>query len=340
MTSVFAFGFGTAIVVITVLSAVRTVVLPHGRSARLTRWVFVAVRRALAAGERAPLGARRPHELRSLGAPLALVCLPMLWLTSALVGFTAIFWALDTRPLSAAFKAAGSAMLTIGFFSVDDIPRLAATFFAAALTISVLALLLVTYLPTMYQAYSDREVAISALETYAGAPPDPVELIDRYNVIGAFDQLTELWRRWQHVFFELRESHTALPAVVLFASSSPDRHWLQAVEAVLDGAALANAIAPSDDPQASLCLRAGRLALTDMAEFYGLPFNADPKPGDPIAPTRDDFDLLYERLAKAGCSPSVDPDEAWQRWSGWRVNYDLAIAGLADLTRTTLRHQR
>lgn len=340
MIEVVAFAAGSAVVIVTVLSAVRTVVLPHGRSARLSRWVFITVRRALAAGELAPLGARKPQELRSLGAPLALVCLPMLWLTSALVGFTAIFWALDTRPLTAAFKAAGSAMLTIGFFAVDDLARLAATFFAAALTISVLALLLVTYLPTMYQAYSDREVAISALETYAGVPPDPVELIDRYNIIGAFDQLPELWQQWQTTFFELRESHTALPAVVLFASSSPDRHWLQAVEAVLDGAALANAIGESDDPQASLCLRAGRLALADVAEFFRIPYNADPQPDDPISVTRAEFDRLYDRLLEAGCRPAVDCDEAWHRWSGWRVNYDLAIVGLASLTSTRLRRGR
>lgn len=327
------FILGAALVMATVLSAVRTIVLPHGRSARITRALFQSVRRVVALGEQLPGRRARRHEIRSLYAPVALVCLPMVWLSMALVGFTAMFWALETRPVRDAFKLAGSSMLTIGFFDIDDIPRLAVGFFAAALTISLLGLLLVTYLPSMYQAYSARETAITELETFAGEPPSPAELLIRHHQIGARDQVPDVWRAWQKTFFELRETHTALPAVVVFRSSSPDRHWIQAVETILDAAALWNVVGVDrEDPQASLCIRAGTLALNDIAEFFRIPLRPNPRYGDPVSVERQHFESLHAQLVDAGFEVTASAEDAWPDWSGWRVNYDQAVQELKVLT--------
>lgn len=327
------FLVGASIVLATVLSAVRTIVLPHGRSANVTRLLFRSGRGLMSAGERLSHRTGRRHEIRSLYAPLALVSLPMVWLSMALGGFTAMFWALNTRPLRDAFKLAGSSMLTIGFFDVNDIPRLAVGFFAAALTISLLGLLLVTYLPSMYQAYSARETAISELETFAGEPPSPVELLVRHHQVGALDQIPELFRAWQKIFFELRETHTALPAVVMFRSSSQNRDWVQAVESLLDSAGLWNsAVMAAEDPQASLCIRAGSLALGDIADFFGIDIVSDPRPSDPVSVERTAFDAMYVELVASGVEVHSSADEAWSAWSGWRVNYDSAVQGLKALT--------
>lgn len=324
---------GAAIVFWTLLSAIRTVVLPHGRTSNLTRGMFLVVRRVLNVHRRLPKMSNRRHEVMSLYAPLTLVCLPLVWLTGALIGFTMIFWGIGTHPWRAAFKLSGSSMLTLGFSDVDDLPRLVVSFFAAALAISILALLLVTYLPTMYQAYSSREKALTGLETFAGLPPDPVELIIRYSRIGALDYIDEIWRSWREWFFEARDTHTALPAVVLFRSTAAEREWVPSVAALLDAAALWNAVCTTvEQPEASLCLRAGSIALNDIAETFRVGFVTDPSPDDPISVDRSQFDAMYARLDDAGLVAVENPDAAWRAWAGWRVNFDTAVVSLTALT--------
>jgi hypothetical protein len=328
-----AFLAGLSIVVATVMSAVRTIVMPHGRSATLTRFLFVTVRSVLSVPRFLPVSDGRHHELQSLYAPLALVMLPLVWITMSLAGFTLIFWSLGVNGLTHAFKFAGSAMLTVGFANTDELPLLIATFAAAGITVSLFALLLVTYLPTMYQAYSARETAIAALETFAGEPADPADLIIRHHRIGALDRLDQLWKEWQGHFFELRETHTALPAVALFRSSAPERHWVRSAEALLDAAALWNSACITDeDAEASLCIRAGSLALADIARFFRIEIPHTYTKGDPISIDREHFDELIARMASAGVPLVPDLDEAWADWAGWRVNYDLAVKALANVT--------
>ncbi len=328
-----AFLFGLAIVAATVMSAVRTIVLPHGRSANLTRFLFVTVRSVLSVRRFLPVSDGSHHELQSLYAPLTLVMLPLVWITTSLAGFTLIFWSLGIDDVTTAFKYAGSAMLTIGFADTDQLSLLIATFTAAGLTISLFALLLVTYLPTMYQAYSSRETALAALETFAGEPADPGALIIRHHRIGALDRLDQLWTEWQGHFFELRETHTALPAVALFRSSTPERHWVRSAEALLDAASLWNsACIPDEDPEASLCIRAGSLALADIARFFRIDVPHKYTKGDPISVDRKHFDHLIERLQRAGVPLVADLDAAWEDWAGWRVNYDSAVIALSNVT--------
>ena len=328
-----AFLAGLAVVIATVLSAVRTIVLPHGRSSNLTRFLFVTVRGVLSVRRLFPGSDGRHHEWQALYAPLTLVMLPLVWISTSLAGFTLVFWSLGIDDVKQAFKFAGSAMLTVGFADTDQLSLLIATFAAAGITISLFALLLVTYLPTMYQAYSARETALAALETFAGEPADPAELLIRHHRIGALDRLDQLWTEWQGHFFELRETHTALPAVALFRSSTPERHWVRSAEALLDAAALWNSACIEDqDPEASLCIRAGALALADIARFFRIEIPHTYTKGDPISIEREHFDDLIARLERAGVPLVPDREEAWADWAGWRVNYDLSVIELAAIT--------
>ena len=86
------------------------------------------------------------------------------------------------------------------------------------------------------------------------------------------------------------------------------------------------------EPQVSLCLRAGFLALRHIADFFGIPYNPDPEPGDPISIERAQFDAACEELNVAGLPIKADREQAWHDFSGWRVNYDAVLAPLARLT--------
>src|SRR5437588_197835 len=88
--------------------------------------------------------------------------------------------------------ALGSAIRTLGFATVEDLGKTVVMFTEAGIGLTLVALV-ISYLPTMYSAFSRRENAVTMLEVRAGSPPSAVELIKRYHRIHGFDRLNELW---------------------------------------------------------------------------------------------------------------------------------------------------
>lgn len=326
------FTVGLVIVVSTLLSAVRTVVIPHGGSVRLTQGIFKSARNLARLYARIDPSPRRQHGALQVALAGGLLALPMAWLTSAVVGYTLMFKSLGAASWRQAYDLAGSSMFTLGFAKAEDLPKLTLAFTAAALAISILALLLVTYLPTIYTAYTHRETRLTSFETVAGDPPNVVGMMIRSHQLTNLDRLTVLWDGWREWFAELRESHTALPAVAFLGSSREDRNWVATVGTLLDAAAVSLAVLDvPTNADAALCIRSGTLALRDIAEYFGIDVDDDPAPDDPISVTRARWDLAYDELEAAGL-PLVERETAWRDWAGWRVNYDAALLALAELT--------
>ena len=326
------FCVGLLLVIGTLLSAIRTVVLPHGGSVRMTRLVFRSFRRLSVSYSKIDPSLHRRHAVGQMSVALALLVLPLVWLTSAGCGYTLMFKSLGTSTWRASYDLAGSSMLTLGFARPDDLPRLTLAFTGAALSISILALLLVTYLPTIYQAYTHRESFLTSFETIAGDPPNVAAMVIRSHELTSLDRLSIVFNGWQLWFAELRESHTSLPAVPFLASSRADRNWVATVGTLLDAASVSLAVIDHPlDIDAALCVRSGSLALRDIAEHFGIEVDHDPSPTDPISVPREGFDVAYEQFVAAGV-PVVEREQAWLDWAGWRVNYDAALVGLALLT--------
>ena len=326
------FGGGALVVIATFGSAVRTVILPRGIPAKLGRVVFISMRSLF----RLRIGRNATYERRdrvmAAYAPTSLLMLLVVWISLVMGGYSAMFWGLGGRSVRRAFTLSGSAILTLGFERPPDIPATVLAFSEAALGLILLAML-ITYLPSIYGAFSRRESAVTALETRAGSPPSGVEMIERYWVLERIDQLDEVWVRWEDWFVDLEETHLSFPAVVFFRSPQPDHSWVTAAGAVLDAASLS--LAAVDIPRnvrAEFCIRAGYLALRRVADFFGIPYDPAPKRGDPITIGRIEFNQACERLAAAGIPLKPSLDEAWLDFAGWRVNYDTVLVALAGLT--------
>ena len=327
---VIVFALGAAVVGATVGSAVRTVVLPRGIPAKLASAVFIGVRAVFNLRLRRVDSYERRDRAMALYAPLSLLLLAVAWLAIILAGYTAMLWALGAHPVREAFTMSGSSLFTLGFDRPPDLPKVALSFTEATLGLSMLALL-ITYLPSLYGAFSKREAMVTLLEVRASSPPSGVELILRYHRIHGLDELEGLWTSWENWFVELEETHTSLPSLVFFRSPQPDHSWVTAAGAVLDGAALAQSCFPERSPQAQLCLRAGYVALRRVADFFAIPYAANPAPDDPITIARDEFDAAYDRLAADGVPLVEDREQAWRDFNGWRVNYDTVLVTLAQL---------
>jgi hypothetical protein len=326
------FMVGVVVVAGTLGSAVRTVILPRGIPARLARIVFLAMRFVFRLRTGRSATYEKQDRIMALYAPLSLLVLLVVWLTSVLIGYAGMLWGLGGRSVQDAFVLSGSSLLTLGFARAEELAPTLLAFTEAAIGLILLALL-ITYLPSLYGAFSRREAAVTALEVRAGAPPSGVEMIERFWVLERIDKLGEVWTQWEGWFVDIEETHTSFHALVFFRSPQPDHSWITAAGAVLDAASLtASTVVTPRDVQAEICIRAGYLALRRIAHFFSIPYDPDPAPNDPITVTRGEFDSAYDRLAGAGVPLRPDRDEAWRNYAGWRVNYDTVLVALAELT--------
>ncbi len=329
---VVVFAAGAVVVWFTLASALRTMVLPRGIPARLARIVFVSMRWVfrLRAGRRASY--ERRDRVMAFYAPISLLALLSTWLVLVLFGYWAMFWALGTHPVRAAFTVSGSSIFTLGFSHTEGLSSTILSFTEAGLGLGLLALL-ITYLPSLYNAFSRREGQVAKLEVRAGRPPSGVRLIELSWIVGHLEQLHEVWEAWEDWFVDVEESHTSFPALSFFRSPQPDRSWITAAGALLDGASLlVSSVDVPHHPEPEFCIRAGYLCLRRIATFFGIPYDPDPAPEDPITVRREEYDAAYDRLAAAGVPLEADRDQAWRDFAGWRVNYDTVLVALARLT--------
>jgi hypothetical protein len=240
-----------------------------------------------------------------------------------------MFHAAGVRGFARAFEMSGSSLLTLGFVRPPDLLTNVFAFLEAAIGLGLLGLL-IAYLPTIYGAFSRREVQVTQLEVRAGNPPSGVQVLVGAQRMERFHLLGDFWRTWEVWFTEVEETHTSLGVLSFFRSPVAHRSWVTASGAVLDAASLRlAAVDLAFEPDAGICVRAGFFALRSIADYYGIAYDADPQPGDPISITKDEFLDACDQLAAAGIPVRADREAAWLDFTGWRVNYDVPLLALA-----------
>jgi hypothetical protein len=324
---------GAVLIVRTLLSAIRTVVLPRAEKAWLTRFHFVVVLRIFRLFARPSRPFEERDRIMALYAPVGLVLLPAVWLLMIVSGFAMIYWAIDEASFGDSFVLSGSSATTLGFLKPEHDWVTAISFVEAGIGLGVVALV-ISYLPSIYSAFSRRESAVGSLEVRAGRPASVGRMYARYAAIGRLPYLVEdLFVPWEQWLLDVEESHTSQPALVFFRSPHPERSWITAAGVVLDSAAIqASAVDMPRDARVDLMIRTGYLALRRMADYFDMTYDPDPKPDDPISVNRNEFELLLAELRLAGVPLKADRDRAWRDFAGWRVNYDTVLLALAHMT--------
>ena len=329
---IIAFILGALLVIFTLLSAIKTLVLPRAIQDRITGSTFRAMRWIFTISLRWATAYHTRDRVMAYYAPIALLTLLPVWLILVTIGYTGMFWGLGEPGWYEAFTLSGSSLLTLGFAKADDFIQLSLVYSEATIGLLLIALL-IAYLPTMYAAFQRRESAVTLLEVRAGDPPSAVEMLLRFNRIHGLSRLSETWRTWENWFADLQESHTSLSMLVFFRSPQPKHSWVTASGTVLDAAALTlSTLDIPHDYQADLCLRAGYLALRHIADLFNVSYNRNPSAGDPISITRTEFDAAYDQLVSQDLPIKSNRDQAWRDYAGWRVNYDQVLLALAELT--------
>jgi hypothetical protein len=321
------------VVAATVLGALRAVVLPRASSGLAPRLATEAVRRPLSARARRATAYAERDRIMAILAPVALLTLLATWLLTLLAAYAAMFFCLGAVPFTRAVELSGSSIFTLGTTSDRRFSASLLSYSEAGLGLLLLALF-ITYFPSIYGAFTRREAGVTLLQVRAGDPPQAATMLIRYHRIeGRRYQINDLWRQWEVWFADLEESHTTFPILVFFRSPQPERSWITAAGALLDGAAFWVACVADHpaDPDAQLCLRAGFLALRRVADAFGLAHDPDPRPDGPISVSRQEWDSAMAEMEAAGVPLIDDRDAAWAAWRGWRVNYDQVLLRLARL---------
>lgn len=329
--SVLLFFVGMVAVAATLISAIRTVVLPRAAQSWLTGMIFGASGKLfrLLANERRSFEAR--DGVMALFAPITLVLMPLVWVVVVGAGYTAMFMAVGDYSWIEAFEVSGSSLLTLGFTPVASTLEHVLAFSEATLGLGLVALL-ITFLPSLYSAFAQRESMVTKMEVRAGTPPSAAEFLLRFHRIGWVQHLDEEWAAWEQWFSEIQESHTTFPALNFLRSPQMGLSWITAAGTALDAAALAQtALVREPSPAGRIVIRAGFITLRRIADVFGIAYDPDPQYGDPIALTRVEFEEALDRLAEDGLSIVDDRDQAWMDFAGWRVNYEAVMLEIAEL---------
>ena len=280
---------------------------------------------------------RRTHtylerdRVLELYAPLSLLSLPPVWLMLVLGGYMGMYWALGVSSWYEAFRDSGSALLTLGFAPVDGVLTTMLMFSEATLGL-ILVALLIAYLPTMYAAFSRREALVTLLEVRAGSPPSALTMLIRFRLIHGLDHLTDMWEAWES---GLPNSQRATPHYRPWRSSDhPTRACLDHRGRRSAGHRGAGPVRPGfpPNPKASLCIRAGYIALRRIADFFSLP-------SPPIRTSRPSRSAL---LAPSSTPPApswratMSPSRPTGTWRGTTSraggDYDTVLLALCTLT--------
>jgi hypothetical protein len=321
---------GAAVVAGTLRSAIQATILPRGVRNGFAHAVVVAtvfVFRLVV--RRSASYAARDRTFALLG-PVSMIVLLAAWLVTLLTGFCLLYLADGARDLGQAVRLSGSSAFTLGTTAPGGLAASLLTYLEAGLGLLIVTLL-ITYLPSMYAAFSRREIGVNLLRSRAGDPPRAATLLVRYWQIEQSEvRLRELWQTWETWFADLEETHTTFAVLPFFRSPQPEQSWVTAAGVLLDTAAMwLAAVEHPRDPDAALCLRTGFLALRRVAASLGIPADDDPAPDDPISITEEEWTGAVEEMAAAGVPVTPDRQTAWRAWRGWRVNYDTALLRLA-----------
>jgi hypothetical protein len=340
----FLIALGSLLLIfIVLLDGFETMVLPRRvtrklRPARLfyrglwTIWRLV--------GQRLAPGKRREYFLSVFG-PLSLLGLFAAWVLSLIVGFGLLHWSLgtvlrgagETTDLGTYLYLSGVTFFTLGYGEVLPVVPFGNVLIVgeAGLGFGFMAVI-IGYLPTLYQAFSRRELTISLLDARAGSPPSAAQVLLRLAQacdFAAVDPFLAEWERWSA---ELLESHLSFPVLSFYRSQHDNQSWLAAITSILDTCALMIVGVKDICPyQAQLTFAMARHAIVDLA----LVFKTPPVVPDPDRLPAERLVRLRQLLGEAGLGLR-DGEAVDAKLAELRAMYEPYVNALAQFLLFTL----
>ncbi len=328
---------GAVIIFAVLLDAFETVVLPRRvrrTHLRISSWFYRFTWAPFAKLVSHIDSQTRRETFLGYFGPLSMIALLGLWACGLIFGFTLVQSGSGGHVagpnIAINFRAllyhSGETFFTLGYGDITP-----ASNFARFLAVTEAGLgfaflgVVIGYLPTIYTAFSRREIEISLLDARAGSPPSAAELLSRaVNSLdqGTLDHLFESWERWAA---EVLESHLSYPVLSFYRSQHSNQSWLGALTVILDAASLViTGIDDMKSEQARRTFKMARHALVDLAQVV----NADYDPNTPDRLTAADLANIRTQLGEKGLKLRAGP-EADQKLNELRALYEPYAQGIA-----------
>ncbi|HEX4642022.1 MAG TPA: potassium channel family protein [Candidatus Acidoferrales bacterium] len=328
---------GVLLLLGTLWEAFETIILPRRvtRPYRLVRTFYRITWNFWATANRTVRNKTLREAHLSYYGPLSLLALFAAWAFLLILGFAMLHWAagsaINAPGEIPTFRTdcylSGTTFFTLGLGDVT--PR---TTLAKAITVAEGGTgfgflgLMISYLPTLYGAFSQRELNISLLDARAGSPPTAAELLRRHAHFADSEVLAPFLRDWEIWSAQLMESHLSYPVLCYFRSQHDNQSWLAAFTAVLDVSALLIAYGDGTAKwQSQLTFAIARHAVLDLAEVLRV------KPMRPPQDRLPENDVVQIRSLLVECRGSANCGEAGdKKLNELREMYEPYLYGLSS----------
>jgi hypothetical protein len=258
-------------------------------------------------------------------APAVIIGILASLMASFVVAFALLLLPWADLTLGDALREAGSSVFTLGFVSTPEPVPTALDVTAGAVGMIFVALT-IGWLPALHAEVKNRERLVKQLEGWTGAPPWGPEVLARLSLAGALGQLPDLYRAWDSWCAQVSDTHLKYPVLPHFRLPRSRNHWLIALLAMMDAAALDTVLRPSSDhAPARLMLRQGVRCMRDVA--YPMR-RVDPRAADPGI-DRSQFEEGVRRLEAARFPTERSAGEAWVDFAALRSAYASLGSDLA-----------
>jgi hypothetical protein len=236
----------------------------------------------------------------------------------------------------------------MGFAEPNGPGRIWIAFVEAIIGLGLVALL-ISYLPTIYSAYNDREKGTNRLRPIAGSPPSAAEFLQSLQRLGSLES-PDLWRSASDWMLDLEQTHTAFPILSYFPESDAEQSWVATVGTLLDASALAFAVSDGELGDAFDDVQKGPLTVL----VYGLPLIVriaravniplppptrlpelmarSGQPAPTVSVSRDEYEGAMAALSGILVAQPGREEEAWRRFAWIRSAYEPALRALAGVT--------
>ena len=329
---VIVFLLGLGLTLLTLSSAIKQTVLPGRKSVRLSRTLF----RTTFLLFRLVIVRVRSEELSNafaaFYAPMSVMLLPVTWVILLLLGFSMMFWGMSEPSFGLSLTLSGAAITTEGFLAPKGGGQTTLYILEGIIGLGIVGLF-ITFLPTAYSIYSQREKLVTRVAFRFGAPPSGVKVLIQAYRLGLAQELDEFWRTWEDWFTDMSETHISNSQLIFYRSSQPATSWITTAGAILDASVLfSSTVNREDDPWVNLCFQAGcrtlRDIVTDLTTPSFVPIFASE---NAIHVTRAEYDAACETLRESGVPLKEDREESWRIFVNKRSQYDIYLIALANL---------
>jgi hypothetical protein len=250
-------------------------------------------------------------------APAVVIGILVSFLASFVVAFALLLLPWADLTVGDALRESGSSVFTLGFVSSPEAVPTALDVLAGA-TGMIFVALTIGYLPTLYSEVKKREALVRQLEGWSGTPSWGPEVLARLALASAVDTLPALYSSWDRWSAEVADTHMKYPVLTHFRLPRSGNHWLVALLAVLDAAALDLSLRPSEAHGAArLLIDQGVGCLEAVAYPMRRVKIESTGPGIDEA----EFAVAVDRLQAATFPVSRSSVEAWQDFAALRSRY-------------------